>query len=107
MKESQKSDVHMPFWLLHIPYYKLSMNAKVIYGRLERLRLDQWCKEKHEVSRSARQLASDIGVSFRTVERSLKELRDKKLIETYQIKTCGINHYRFYEHEWMNEKYTE
>lgn len=88
--------VYIPSWLLQIPSSKLSYQAKLLYGRLS-----QWVNQHGIVYRSAKQLTHELGMSLSSVERTLKELRDTGLIDTYQNSPGGINHYIFFEHEWM------
>jgi len=90
--------VYIPCWLIQIDAHKLSHQAKLLYGRLA-----QWSNANGVVYRSVKQLSQELGFSSDCVERTLKELRDVKLIETYQVKPRGVNHYRFLENEWMSE----
>jgi len=90
--------VYIPCWLIQIPSSQLSHQAKLLYGRLA-----QWSSAKGTVHRSTNQLSQELGMQQRVIERGLKELREVKLIETYQTECGGINHYRFLEHDWMNE----
>jgi len=89
--------VYIPYWLLQIPINQLSHQAKLLYGRLS-----QWSNSKGDVFRSSPQLADEIGVSERSIERILKELRYVGLIGTYQPQKGGCNHFEFYHHEWMD-----
>jgi len=95
--KSHAPAVYIPAWLIQISSKKLSFQAKILYGRLA-----QWSNTKGIVHRSSPQLAQEIGCEKRAVERYLKELRDVKLIETYQVKQGGENHYRFLDHEWIH-----
>lgn len=88
--------VYIPSWLLQIPCSELSYQAKILYGRLA-----QWVNQNGLVYRSAKQLTHELGMSHSSVERTLKELRDVGLIGTYQTCSGGVNHYVFYEHNWM------
>lgn len=90
--------VYIPCWLIQIDSHQLSHQAKLLYGRLA-----QWSNANGIVYRSVKQLMQELGFSSDCVERTLKELRDVKLIETYQIKPRGVNHYKFLENEWMRE----
>lgn len=90
--------VYIPCWLIQIPSSQLSHQAKLVYGRLA-----QWSSAKGTVHRSTNQLSQELGMQQRVIERSLKELREKGLIETYQAELGGVNHYRFLEHDWMSE----
>lgn len=90
--------VYIPCWLIQVDAHQLSHQAKLLYGRLA-----QWSNANGVVYRSVKQLSQELGFSSDCVERTLKELRDVKLIETYQVKPRGVNHYRFLEHEWMSE----
>lgn len=89
--------VYIPCWLIQVPSDKLSYAAKMLYGRLA-----QWSSSKGTVHRSVNQLSEELGMHPRGVERTLKELRDVKLICTYRIDHGGVNHYQFLEHEWMH-----
>jgi DNA-binding transcriptional ArsR family regulator len=93
---------YIPCWLIQIPAAQLSERAKLLYGRLA-----QWSSTKGTVHRSVRQLSEEIGVSSDCVERTLKELRDVKLIETYRVKSGGVNHYRFLDHDWIYKPINE
>jgi hypothetical protein len=84
-------------WLLQIPSSQLSERAKILYSRLVR-----WCGVNGIVYRSVKQLSEEVGMSTKAVERTLKELRDVKLIGTYRVEEGGVNHYEFYDHEWMH-----
>ena len=90
--------VYIPCWLIQIPASQLSHQAKLLYGRLA-----QWSSAKGTVHRSVKQLTEEVGMSMSGIERSLRELKDSGLIETYQIEAGGVNHYRFLEHNWMHE----
>jgi hypothetical protein len=96
--KSHAPSVYIPAWLLQIPSSKLSLQAKVLYGRLA-----QWSTTRATVHRTTKQLSEEIGVDQRVIERFLKELRDVSLIDTYQIKSGGPNHYRFLDHPWIHE----
>ncbi len=90
--------VYIPCWLIQIPSSKLSHGAKIVYGRLA-----QWSNAKCQVHRSTKQLCDELGMHSRMIERYLKELRDAALIGTYQIQEGGINHFEFYDHDWMRD----
>lgn len=87
---------YMPAWLIQIPDAKLSLGGKMVYGRLA-----QWSNEKGKVHRSSNQLCHELGMSKSPVDRYLKELKDVGLIGTYQAVKGGVNHFEFYDHEWM------
>lgn len=89
--------VYIPCWLIQVSTDLLSNAAKILYGRLA-----QWSSSKGTVHRSINQLCEELGMLPRAIERILKELRDVKLICTYQVELGGVNHYQFLEHEWMN-----
>jgi hypothetical protein len=95
--KAHSAAVYMPCWLVQIPTKLLSDGAKILYGRLA-----QWSSEKGIVYRSAPQLAEEIGKTTRSIERYLKELREVKLIETFQVKAGGENNFRFLDHEWIH-----
>lgn len=88
--------VYIPCWLIQVSNDHLSYAAKILYGRLA-----QWSNESGKVYRSTKQLAQEIGANPRTMEVYLKELRDVQLIGTFQPKKGGVNHFEFYDHEWM------
>lgn len=94
--------IFIPCWLIQISVKLLSHGAKLCYGRLS-----QWANSKGTVYRSCSQLAEELGVSVRSIEEYLKELRDKELIGTFQTESGGINHYEFYDHPWMHEPINE
>lgn len=94
--------IYMPTWLLQVPTSKVSNNAKILYGRIS-----QWANQKGDVFRSTRQLSQELGTPPRTLERHIKELRDKKLIETYIPLPGGVNHFKFLNHPWMHEEINE
>ena len=93
------SAIYFPNWLSQVPISKLSMNAKVIYGRL-----CQWANTSGRTDRSTLQLCEELGMTKSPVDRALKELRTVGLIGTYQVEKGGVNHFEFYEHEWMTEQ---
>lgn len=90
--------VYIPCWLIQIPVSQLSYQGKLLYGRLA-----QWSNVKGIVYRSIPQLGQELGCCLSTIKRTLKELRDVGLIDTYQAEAGGINHYRFLDHPWMHE----
>lgn len=94
--KAHSPSVYIPCWLIQVPSDQLSYAAKMLYGRLA-----QWSSSKGTVHRSVNQLSEELGMHPRAVERTLKELRDVKLINTYQTDLGGVNHYEFLEHEWM------
>ena len=87
---------YIPAWLLQIPHCNLSTGAKLLYGRLA-----QWSNSKGQVHRSTKQLCQELGMTKSPMDRFLKELRDVGLIGTLQVVEGGVNHFEFYEHEWM------
>lgn len=94
--------LYIPCWLSQVPTSLISNSAKMLYGRLA-----QWCDEKGDVYRSATQLALELGSTVRNIERYLKELRDLGLVGTFQPQAGGVNHFEFYDHEWMYEPLKE
>lgn len=96
--KSHAPAVYIPCWLIQVSSNLLSSSAKILYGRLS-----QWSTTKGTVHRSIAQLCQEVGMSPRTLERTLKELRDVELIGTYQAEAGGVNHYQFYDHPWMYE----
>ncbi len=95
--KSHAPAVYIPCWLIQVPIELLSHGAKILYGRLS-----QWANEKGIVYRSVSCLAEEIGTSPWSVEKYLKELRDVSLIGTYRQKSGGVNHFEFYDHDWMH-----
>lgn len=89
---------YLPAWLIQILDSKLSLGAKMVYGRLA-----QWSNTKGKVHRSSNQLCHELGMSKSPVDRYLKELKNVGLIGTYQAEKGGVNHFEFYDHEWMYE----
>lgn len=89
---------YMPAWLIQILDSKLSLGAKMVYGRLA-----QWSNTKGKVHRSSNQLCHELGMTKSPVDRYLKELKTVGLIGTYQAEKGGVNHFEFYDHEWMYE----
>jgi hypothetical protein len=94
--KSHAPAVYIPCWLIQVPQHELSHLAKILYGRLA-----QWSNTKGVVSRSAPELAVEMGCHSRVIERGLKELRDIGLIETYQVHKGGVNSFIFLDHELM------
>ena len=88
--------VYIPCWLIQVPNKLLSFAAKCLYGRLS-----QWCSESGDVFRSYNQLAEEIGSTKRSINEYLRELRECGLIDTLQPQAGGLNHFVFYDHEWM------
>ena len=87
---------YFPAWLIQIPDSQLSLGAKMVYGRLA-----QWSNTKGQVHRSSNQLCHELGMSKSPVDRYLKQLRKAGLIGTFQAEKGGVNHFEFYDHEWM------
>lgn len=96
--KSHSPAVYIPCWLIQVPSKLLSTSAKMLYGRLS-----QWCNETGEAFRSAPQLAQELGISIRQIERHIKELKDIGLIKTFQKQAGGQNHFSFSYHPWMQE----
>lgn len=96
--KAHSPSVYIPCWLIQVSSQELSHQAKLLYGRLA-----QWSSAKGIVHRSVPQLSEEIGVSRSTIDRTLKELRDVGLIDTYQAEAGGVNHYQFLEHSWMSD----
>lgn len=88
--------IFLACWLSQVPIKLISHGAKMLYGRLA-----QWSNAQGKVYRSSNQLAQEIGVSPRAVERYINELKKIGLIGTYHPQAGGLNHFEFYEHEWM------
>lgn len=88
--------VYIPCWLIQISNQYISHLSKLVYGRLS-----QWSQSDGTVYRSCPQLAKELGSNRSSIERSLKELRDLGLIGTFQPQAGGLNHFVFYDHQWM------
>lgn len=89
------SAASIPNWLICQPLSNISYIARVLLARLY-----MWADSNDECHRSAKQLAAEMGISPRSVERHIKELKDLKLINTFQIEEGGINHFYFLQHPW-------
>jgi hypothetical protein len=100
--KSHAPAVYIPCWLIQVPSSLLSYAAKILYGRLS-----QWSTTKCTVHRSIWQLSKETGMSPRSVQRIIKELKETGLIGAYQAETGGVNHYLFYDHPWMHEPINE
>lgn len=87
-----------PSWLIQIPIKLLSLGAKFVYGRISK-----WCDDDGTCYRSIPCLSQELGMCESSIEKYLKELKDKKLIGTFHPQAGGVNHYEFYEHPWMKE----
>lgn len=96
--KSHAPAIYIPCWLSQVPTSELKLSSKVVYGRLA-----QWASSNGKAHRSASQLSKETGIPARTVESSIKELKEKGLIGSFQVKDGGHNHYEFYHHRWMNE----
>ncbi len=94
--------VYIPCWLIQVNIKLLSNGAKMLYGRLS-----QWASSDGTVYRSIPQLSEELGCSERSIEEYLRELKNVKLIGTFHPQAGGINHYEFYDHEWMREPIKE
>ncbi len=99
--KSNAPAIYIPCWLSQVPVSKLSHGAKLVYGRLS-----QWSDQLGHAFRSVPQLSKEIGMCESSVEKFQKELRDKGLIGTYHPQAGGLNHFEFYDHEWMHEPIT-
>ena len=97
--KSESPALYIPCWLSQVSTKLISDGAKILYGRLA-----QWSNSKGDVYRSAPQLAKEVGVSYRTIENRIKELKTLGLIGTYQPKKGGMSSYVFYKHPWMDDK---
>lgn len=89
--------VYIPCWLLQVPNKLLSYAAKLLYGRLS-----QWSNEKGDVFRSYHQLAHEMGSTKRSVSDYISELKKVGLIDSFQPQAGGLNHFIFYDHDWMH-----
>lgn len=92
--------LYIPSWLSQVSNKDLKYHCKLVYGRLA-----QWASHEGRAHGSAKQLSVELGMPERTVERSIQELRDKKLIGTFIPKDGGHNHFEFYDHEWMRNRF--
>ena len=96
--KSHAPAIFIPCWLAQVPTSELNISAKVVYGRLA-----QWATAKGTAHRSASKLSEETGIPTRTVEFSIKELKEKGLIGTYRAVVGGHNYFEFYHHKWMDE----
>lgn len=94
--------VYIPCWLIQVPSNLLSHQAKLLYGRLA-----QWANESGKVFRSVPQLSEELGCSKSTIDRTIKELKHTGLIGTFHPSKGGVNHFEFYDHEWMYQPIKE
>lgn len=92
--KSTYSTEHIPPWVAQLPSSKLYANAKRLYGRLAR-----WSNKEGTCYRSTPQLASEMGVCMRTIERAKKRLKSLGMIET-SYEPGKVNRFRFLDHEW-------
>lgn len=102
--KSHAPAVYIPCWLIQVPDSTLSYGAKMIYGRLLQ------CANGNELGvafSSAKQLGEELGSNADSIEKYLKELRNAKLIGTYDPPDDGVNHFEFYHHPWMNSPLSE
>lgn len=95
--KSHAPAVYIPCWLAQVPILDISLQAKMVYGRLS-----QWSSAGGICTRSAPELAKELGLSARSVERYIHELKEIGLIGTYQQEDGGKNCFEFYDHEWMH-----
>lgn len=95
--KGQSSAYSMTCWLSQVPVKQLSEGAKILYARLTR-----WSDSDGHAFRSAKQLAPELGLGYRAVEKRIQELKNVGLIGTYQPQKGGLNHFEFYIHEWMS-----
>lgn len=89
--------LYVPCWLSQVHKKLLTCGAKLVYGRLA-----QWSTSTGDVFRSVPQLSIEVGLPERNIERHIKELKDVGLIGTYHPQAGGVNHFHFYDHEWMH-----
>ena len=94
--KSNSPAVFIPCWLSQVSKKLLTSGAKLVYGRLA-----QWSTHQGETFRSSPQLSVELGIPVRNIERHIKELKDVGLICTFHPQAGGVNHFKFYEHEWM------
>lgn len=87
---------HTPNWLSQIPTNLLSFGAKALYARL-----CKWAGTDGKAYRSYTQLGKELGVSPSQIKRYLKDLKETELISTFHPQAGGVNHFTFYEHDWM------
>ncbi len=96
--KSHAPAVYLPCWLIQVPINLLSHGAKMTYGRLS-----QWANNVGHAYRSSKNLALEIGVSEKSIEKYIFELKNNNLIGTYHPQAGGVNHFEFYDHPWMYE----
>ena len=87
---------HIPNWLIQIPCTLLSFGAKLTYARL-----CKWAGKDGKAYRSYTQLSKELGVSPSQIKRYLRDLKEAELIATFHPQAGGMNHFTFFEHEWM------
>lgn len=88
----------IPEWLECRSSKELSDGAKLVYARLSR-----FCGENGHCYPKLELLSRKVGKSLAQVKRCIKELREKKLIESIRVGKKCANRYYFLEHPWMNE----
>ena len=88
--------INVPIWLLRRK--EISTGAKLLYGRLL-LFIGQnlFCFP------SQHKLAEELGISIRTVNRYIKELKKYKLIEVEQKGRKKTAKFYVLSHEWEND----
>lgn len=88
----------IPNWLMKRT--EISLGAKICYGRLM-----QFAGKRGVCWPKQQTLATEIGVSLRSVADYIKELYDNNLITSEQLKNPGApKKYYFLMHEWMEFK---
>jgi|TARA_R110000744_G_scaffold40658_3_gene92270 hypothetical protein len=86
----------IPNWLLK--QSSISANCKLVYASM--------CQNSTDygvVFVKQEQIASQVGMTLRTIQRTLADLEEFKLIDKKQVGMSQPNEYRFPHHEWMNE----
>lgn len=94
--KSNMPALYVPCWLSQVSNSLLSFAAKCLYGRLA-----QWTDGNGNCFRSYNQLAEELGSTKRSICDYVKELKDCGLIDTFQPQKGGLNHFVFYDHNWM------
>lgn len=84
-------------WLLERT--EVSANAKLVYARL--------CQHANKKTGCAwpriETVAAGVGLSVRTTERAVHELKELELIQVVRRGLCRSNKYYFAKHQWMYE----
>ncbi|MGB3480335.1 MAG: helix-turn-helix domain-containing protein [bacterium] len=89
-------NAYIPNWLLRRPISEVSHGAKIVYGRL-----CQHAGKNGDCFPKQKTLAKECGMSARTAQKYIKELKDLELIEIWRYGKKRANRYKFLKHKWM------